>query len=264
MLLGASLLSLALPLVALGASPHGSAHHSRHQQIAKRQSGDVELHKRFSSARWSFYDVGLGACGKYNVESDFIVALNTPQYGGGYPGPNCFKTITMTYNGKTTQATIMDQCPGCPYGGLDLSRSLFRFFAPESVGILYGEWHFNGDGGGGAPPPPPPPKPKPPKPTTSKWFPPIPKPTPKPTTHKAEPTTTKPDPEPETTSSKPKATTTSTSERESTSSTKASTVSVSKTSAAPAPTLVDQTSNFQDLNKAFLGLGGIALAGVAA
>src|ERR1700675_1798098 len=31
------------------------------------------------------------------------------QFGGGFPGPNCFKTITMTYNGKSTQATIMDE-----------------------------------------------------------------------------------------------------------------------------------------------------------
>lgn len=256
MLLGAPLLSFALPLLALGASPHGSAHSSRHQQIAKRQSGDVELHKRFSSARWSFYDVGLGACGKYNVESDFIVALNTPQYGGGYPGPNCFKTITMTYNGKTTQATIMDQCPGCPYGGLDLSRGLFRFFAAESVGIIHGEWHFNGEGGG--PPPPPPPPPKPPKPTTPKWFPPK-------TTPKPEPTTTWKAPEPETTSSKPKPKPSTTSTSASSAAAKSSSVSEPKTSATPvpAPTLVDQTSNLHDMDNAFLGLGGIVIAGVA-
>ncbi|KAJ7582818.1 hypothetical protein C8J56DRAFT_894602 [Mycena floridula] len=45
----------------------------------------------------------------YNSGSDFIVALNSAQFGGGYPGPNCFETITMTYNGKTTQAKIMDE-----------------------------------------------------------------------------------------------------------------------------------------------------------
>lgn len=51
----------------------------------------------------------------------------------------------MTYNGKSTSATIMDECPGCPYGGLDLSRGLFNFFASESEGVLYGTWNFAGD-----------------------------------------------------------------------------------------------------------------------
>lgn len=54
-----------------------------------------------------------------SVESDFIVALNTPQYGGGYPGPNCGRSITISYGGKTAQATIMDQCPSCGFGDLD-------------------------------------------------------------------------------------------------------------------------------------------------
>ena len=40
---------------------------------------------------------------------DKIVALNAPQYGGGSPGPQCFKSITITYGGKTAQATIMDE-----------------------------------------------------------------------------------------------------------------------------------------------------------
>ncbi|KAF8921436.1 RlpA-like double-psi beta-barrel-protein domain-containing protein-containing protein [Mucidula mucida] len=149
------LFSLALVPLALAASAIAASHgHKRHHShgVAKRARGDVShtLAKRFDNARWSFYDVGLGACGQYNVASDFIVALNTPQYGDGYPGPNCFKTITMTYNGKTTQATIMDQCPGCPYGGLDLSRGLFTFFASEDAGIIYGTWSYNdGSGGGG-------------------------------------------------------------------------------------------------------------------
>ncbi|KAF9653153.1 hypothetical protein BDM02DRAFT_3081912, partial [Thelephora ganbajun] len=80
-----------------------------------------------------------GSCGQYNVESDFIVALNAQVW---YPGPNCFKQISMTFNGRTTTATIMDECPGCPWGGLDLSRGLFRFFASEDAGVLSGEWHF--------------------------------------------------------------------------------------------------------------------------
>ncbi|TFK41691.1 RlpA-like double-psi beta-barrel-protein domain-containing protein-containing protein [Crucibulum laeve] len=170
---GFSLLSLTLPLAAW-AEPHAKAHLNRHHDLAKRASGDMHIYKRFSASRWSYYfvDVAAGACGVRNSDSSFTVALNTPQYGSGYPGPNCFKTITMKYNGKTTTATIMDQCPGCPYGGLDLSPGLFEFFAPHSAGIIYGEWYFND----GAPAP----EPETPKPATTKKTK-TPTPTPEPT-----------------------------------------------------------------------------------
>lgn len=64
-----------------------------------------------------------------SVASDFIVALNSPQFGGGYPGPNCGRALTISYGGKTTTAVVRDQCPGCGYGDLDMSRGLFNFFA---------------------------------------------------------------------------------------------------------------------------------------
>lgn len=38
-----------------------------------------------------------------------IVLIIVQQYGSGYPGPECFKTITINYNGKSAQATIMDE-----------------------------------------------------------------------------------------------------------------------------------------------------------
>ncbi|KAF9036690.1 hypothetical protein BJ165DRAFT_1604319 [Panaeolus papilionaceus] len=149
---GFTLFAAGLAAVA-GVSAH-SPPRAIHAGLAKRVDGDVQLHKRYSGTRWTFFDVGLGACGKVNVESDFIVALNAEQFGSGYPGPNCEKTITMTYNGKTATAKIMDMCPGCPYGGLDLSRSLFRYFAPEYVGVIQGDWNFSGSSSGGDAPAP--------------------------------------------------------------------------------------------------------------
>jgi hypothetical protein len=61
----------------------------------------------------------------------------------------------MTYNGKTTTAQITDECPGCPYGGLDLSRGLFDFFSDESAGVIYGTWNFGSGGGQSTPTPDP-------------------------------------------------------------------------------------------------------------
>jgi len=46
------------------------------------------------------------------------------------------------------QAQVLDACPGCPYGGLDMSPALFRHFADESVGVIYMSWSAGGGGGG--------------------------------------------------------------------------------------------------------------------
>lgn len=122
---------------------HGYSQRRHHQELAQRARGDVDIHRRdFDNARFTFYDVGLGACGQYSSPGDFIVALNVAQYGVGFPGLQCFKSITISYGGKTAQATIMDKCMGCPYGGLDLSTGLFNYFASESAGVLYGSWSF--------------------------------------------------------------------------------------------------------------------------
>lgn len=98
--------------------------------------------------RFTFYDVGLGACGKYNKATDYVVALNAHQFGGGYPGTNCFRPIHITYGGQTADAVIVDLCPECPDGALDLSRGLFDHFANEEEGVVYGQWWFTGEGGG--------------------------------------------------------------------------------------------------------------------
>jgi hypothetical protein len=117
--------------------------------------------KRYSGVRMTYYDtsVGLGACGNLNQNSAWTVALNSAQFGGGYPSPECGKTITISYGGKTAQAVIQDACPSCPYGGLDLSPSLFQHFADLGTGVISGDWDY----GSGAPAPPPPP----PAPTTT-------------------------------------------------------------------------------------------------
>lgn len=85
-----------------------------------------------------------------SVASDYIVALNSAQFGGSYPSPECGKSITISYNGKSAVATIQDECPTCGYGELDLSEGLFDHFADESMGQFYGSWSFN-DGSGSSP-----------------------------------------------------------------------------------------------------------------
>jgi len=86
-----------------------------------------------------------GSCGETNVKTDYIVALNSDQYGSGYPGAYCGKSITISAEGTTAVATIMDKCPGCDYGSLDLSEGLFKHFASLDDGVFPITWWFNDD-----------------------------------------------------------------------------------------------------------------------
>ncbi|KAH9172139.1 RlpA-like double-psi beta-barrel-protein domain-containing protein-containing protein [Lactarius sanguifluus] len=125
-------------LISAQARLKGKSHEKRSPGSIQRRH-TTHLAKRFANARFTYYVTGQGACGHYNKPSDFIVALNAAQYGdGGY----CGKTITITYGGKSTQAVIVDECPGCPYAGLDFSEGLFSFFASTDLGTIYGEWVF--------------------------------------------------------------------------------------------------------------------------
>ncbi|KAJ3473942.1 hypothetical protein NLI96_g12738 [Meripilus lineatus] len=126
----------------------GSLLHLREPEAMAASPGDAlmerdtntHLAKRFDGARFTWFNVGLGSCGRVNVPSDFVVALNGAQWDNR---AHCFQTVTVSANGKTAQAQIVDLCPGCPYGGLDFSSGLFQYFAPLDVGVLSGSWNFN-------------------------------------------------------------------------------------------------------------------------
>jgi len=172
-----SILASTLPWFTVAHQKHGPSAR-RHNELANRIVVNSTLDKRSActNARATFFAVGLGACGKWSNPSDFMVALNTPMYGGGFPGPQCFKTITIQANGKTAQATILDECPGCPWCGLDMSEGLFQYFAPLSDGVFEMTWSYDDGGDAPAPAPSPSYKPQPtstwtpPAPTTSQWV----------------------------------------------------------------------------------------------
>lgn len=250
-LLKLSLLALALPIATL-AGYHGNPIMNRYPHgIAKRAEGHVQLFKRVSNSKWSFYDAetgNAGSCGRMLSNSGFTVAMNDEQMNSGM----CYRTIRMSYNGKSTTATIVDTCPGCPWGGLDLTPSLFSFFASQGAGIIYGEWEF----GSGAQ------APAPPRPTTT-W-----KPAPTPTTTWTPTTTSTPRTTPRTTTTTTSSTPSSSSRSSSSaSSSVSSSSSVSYSSnglATPTGTISvtpGQPENLAGLIQAFVQLGGIAMAG---
>jgi len=50
---------LALPALALAGS-HDKFLNRNHDALAKRAPGEVELHRRFSNSKWTFYDTQTG------------------------------------------------------------------------------------------------------------------------------------------------------------------------------------------------------------
>jgi len=89
----------------------------------------------------TYYDVGLGSCGEYDTDDANVVALAE---GMMDKSVDCFREITITWGSVTQVAKIVDTCPGCAGGGLDLSPSLFASFAPTATGRVHqATWSYN-------------------------------------------------------------------------------------------------------------------------
>ncbi|TYJ58397.1 hypothetical protein B9479_000943 [Cryptococcus floricola] len=99
------------------------------------------------SGRATFYTVtGTGSACEYTVtDTDFIVALNKPQYNL-HNGGNCgqYLTITNDNNGNSETAYVADECPECKDGSLDMSPALFSALndGDMDAGVFPISWHF--------------------------------------------------------------------------------------------------------------------------
>jgi hypothetical protein len=194
--------------------------------------------KRGGGATFTWFQPGAGACGGHQTENDYIIAISHLIFDGG---SHCGDTVTITYKGKTLQATVKDECMGCDANHIDMSPKLLHDLAGPGVDeVTDGEWSF-----GSAPAPPPE----------------EPKPKPSPTTHY-----TPPSPPPTTTTTQHHTTSTSSPSSSARTSTSMSSTSSSSTSSAvpsATPVLDDgQVHNFQDISALISNIGGIALSAV--
>lgn len=77
----------------------------------------------------TYYDVaaGVGSCGQTNSNDDMVVAVNHGQMkNGANPNnnPHCDKKVKIVgKTGKSMEARIVDTCPGCAHGCLDMSSA---------------------------------------------------------------------------------------------------------------------------------------------
>ncbi|KAI8086756.1 uncharacterized protein BX664DRAFT_366151 [Halteromyces radiatus] len=79
----------------------------------------------------TYYEVpGVGSCGKEDNDDELVVAVNQPQMKNGAnpnQNPECEKKVIITgEQGKSTTARIVDTCPTCPRGNLDMSPKVFK------------------------------------------------------------------------------------------------------------------------------------------
>ncbi|KAF8599858.1 hypothetical protein BDV93DRAFT_428045, partial [Ceratobasidium sp. AG-I] len=85
----------------------------------------------------TYFYPGLGACGGTNTQYEYVVALDAPLWNNG---ANCWRGITIQAYGKQVNAAIVDLCPGCGYGSLDLAPALFQQFTSLDTGRFGITW----------------------------------------------------------------------------------------------------------------------------
>ncbi|KAK4230262.1 putative allergen asp f7 protein [Podospora fimiseda] len=97
---------------------------------------------------FTYYQVGLGACGwddSGKDHTDNIVAISHIVMGTQSNGnPYCGKSISVSANGKTVQATVRDKCMGCAADAVDGTEKMFlELFGTLDVGRAPVKWWFN-------------------------------------------------------------------------------------------------------------------------
>lgn len=84
-----------------------------------------------------------GACGVYNDDDAYIVAMNSDQYGDmDEVSDLCGKTVKIKYGDNSVEAKVTDACPECDYGSLDLTQAVFKELDDLDTGVLDITWKF--------------------------------------------------------------------------------------------------------------------------
>jgi expansin (peptidoglycan-binding protein) len=88
----------------------------------------------------TYYDAtGAGNCGFDPSPNDLMVAaMNHPDYG---TADWCGGCLSVTGPNGTVTVRVVDQCPECLHGDLDLSPQAFAVLSPLSAGRIPITWH---------------------------------------------------------------------------------------------------------------------------
>ncbi|CAO3621311.1 unnamed protein product [Cunninghamella blakesleeana] len=92
------------------------------------------------SGEATFFNLGLGSCGKTNNDNDLAVALSGILMKSG---KYCGKRIkVVTDDGKEVTCKVVDTCPVCAKNAIDLSPAAFKKLANPDKGRINIKWSF--------------------------------------------------------------------------------------------------------------------------
>ncbi|RKP37037.1 RlpA-like double-psi beta-barrel-protein domain-containing protein-containing protein, partial [Dimargaris cristalligena] len=90
------------------------------------------------SGQATWYKPGLGACQNTHGEGELVAAINLRQWNKDVVCGTCVQI--KGFLGGTVKVKIVDLCPECNHGSLDLSPAAFKHISLLTVGRLPIEW----------------------------------------------------------------------------------------------------------------------------
>ncbi|GAN09435.1 riboflavin aldehydeforming enzyme [Mucor ambiguus] len=87
----------------------------------------------------TYYAVGLGSCGETSSGNEMVAALSSSLMGG----PNsdlCGKSITVKSASGSVTLRVVDSCPGCSEGDVDMSEAAFQKLGSLDKGRIPITW----------------------------------------------------------------------------------------------------------------------------
>ncbi|KAI8640729.1 RlpA-like double-psi beta-barrel-protein domain-containing protein-containing protein [Parasitella parasitica] len=87
----------------------------------------------------TYYDVGLGSCGDTSSDNEMIAALSSSLMSGSN-SDLCGKSITVKHSSGSVTLKIVDSCPGCSEGDVDMSKTAFKKLGKLGQGRIPISW----------------------------------------------------------------------------------------------------------------------------
>lgn len=99
---------------------------------------DARSETEYSGEATYYYTTQMGACGIPTPPDDLVAAINDEQYSK----ENCGRCVGVEGPNGSVVVRIIDKCPGCDFGDLDLSDTAFTQIAEKSAGRVKITWKF--------------------------------------------------------------------------------------------------------------------------
>ncbi|CAE6478781.1 unnamed protein product [Rhizoctonia solani] len=97
----------------------------------------------------TYYDTerSTGACGWFNHGYEHVLAISQSMWDETRDGNGrsnaCGRGVTLRHNGRYVDAVVVDLCPECAHGSVDLSPSAFEALDVKDAGRIWVDWWFH-------------------------------------------------------------------------------------------------------------------------